>query len=71
MESPSNYKNLRFEQDRRQGRFQSMTLRNLLNDIDADYESDCVAEASKVTNTLIVTNKNKPREPPTRHKRRR
>lgn len=48
-----------------------MTLHNLLNDIDADYESDCVAEASKVTNTLIVTNKNKPREPPTRHKRRR
>ena len=71
MESPSNHKSLRFEQDRRQGRFQSMTLHNLLNDIDADYESDCVAEVSKVTNTLIVTNKNKPREPSTRHKRRR
>lgn len=71
MESPSNYKSLRFEQDRRQGRFQSMTLHNLLNDIDADYESDCVAEVSKVTNTLIVTNKNKPHEPSTRHKRRR
>ena len=48
-----------------------MTLHNLLNDIDADYESDCVAEVSKVTNTLIVTNKNKPHEPSTRHKRRR
>ena len=45
-----------------------MTLHGLLHDKDADYESDQVAEVSKVTNTLVVGAKNKPRIP-NKHRR--
>ena len=69
MESPltKHRRNSSFDQERQRGKFRS--LRSLLKDGDGEYESDMVAEISKLTNTLITTSKNRPRKPNGKHRK--